>query len=129
MQERRISVVIPIFNPGPELSALLDALARQTLPPHEIILVDSTPGGAVLPSPLAGEGPGVRGSGLSNLKIVPWTSPFNHGLARDAGIAQSSAEIVALTVQDALPPNDWIERLATHFDDPSVAGVSGRQVP
>ncbi|MCI6586375.1 MAG: glycosyltransferase, partial [Oscillibacter sp.] len=37
----RISLIIPTLNAGKELGALLAALRAQTVPPDEIIVVDS----------------------------------------------------------------------------------------
>ena len=37
----RISVVIPTFNAGADLTALLEALALQSLKPDEIVAIDS----------------------------------------------------------------------------------------
>src|SRR5882724_7752240 len=115
-----ISVVIPTFNAGPQLTALLDALrAQQPSAPHEIIAIDS--GSTDDTKRRVQEGGG---------RFIELTQPFNHGLARDAGIAAASGELVFLTVQDALPAaSDCLARMARHFADTRVAGVSSRQVP
>ena len=86
-----ISVVIPTFNAGPEISSLLDSLrAQQPAPPFEIIAIDS---GSTDDTRQRVEHGGGR--------FVPLTQPFNHGLARDAGIAAASGELVFVTVQVA----------------------------
>jgi GT2 family glycosyltransferase len=52
----------------------------------------------------------------------------NFALALNAGIMASTGDFVALTDDDAEPSSDWIERLVEHFNDPSIAGVGGRDV-
>jgi len=56
---------------------------------------------------------------------------FNHGATRNAGIEQSTGDLVVLTVQDAVPSDTrWLAALTQPFDDdPKVAGTFARQVP
>lgn len=46
--------------------------------------------------------------------------------ARNTGLDHATTELVAFLDADTLPPQDWIERLAGHFDDPRVAAVAPR---
>ena len=46
--------------------------------------------------------------------------------ARNDGIARVESEFVAFLDSDCVPPDDWIERLGGHFDDPRVAAVAPR---
>ncbi|HEY3322566.1 MAG TPA: glycosyltransferase [Planctomycetota bacterium] len=116
----RISVVIPTFNAGDDLAALLERLrAQKPAPPDEIIVIDSGSKDATCSV-----------AEKAGAKVIRWDKPFNHGLTRDAGIRAASGDIVFLTVQDALPASDdFLARISAHFHDPSVAGVSGRQLP
>jgi rhamnosyltransferase len=116
----RVSVVIPTRNAGSSFAALLDRLrAQKPQPPDEIVIIDS--GSTDATRKFAAD---------AGARIVEWTEPFNHGLTRDAGIAAATGDIVFLTVQDALPVgDDWLARMAAHFDDPKVAGVTSRQIP
>ena len=116
----RTSVVIPTFNAGPDIVRLLDVLrAQQPQAPDEIVAIDSGSGDETCQR--------VRDAGG---RVIEWGAPFNHGLTRDAGIAAAAGEIVLLTVQDAVPAStDWLARVAAHFADPAVAGVTTRQIP
>lgn len=116
----RVSVVIPTFNAGAGISALLDALrAQKPAAPEEIIAVDSGSTDETRTRVIGGGG-----------RVVELTRAFNHGLARDEGIAAARSELIFLTVQDALPASeDCLARFARHFEDARVAGVSSRQVP
>ena len=116
----RTSVVIPTFNAGPDIVRLLTVLRSQKPnPPDEIIAIDSGSSDQTCEH--------VRGAGG---RVVDWRQPFNHGLTRDAGIAAASGDIVLLTVQDAVPASDdWLAKVSAHFADPTVAGVTTRQIP
>lgn len=46
--------------------------------------------------------------------------------ALNAGLTAVTADITALTDDDAAPRPDWIAALLGHFTDPAVAGVGGR---
>ena len=46
--------------------------------------------------------------------------------ARNDGLEHVETEFVAFLDSDCVPPPDWIERLAGHFDDPRVAAVAPR---
>ena len=48
------------------------------------------------------------------------------GVARNEGLEHVDTELVAFLDSDADPPPDWIERLAGHFEDPTVAAVAPR---
>lgn len=116
----RTSIVIPTFNAGAEFPALLENLRTQKpSPPDEIVVIDSGSSDQTIEI--------ARKAGA---KVIENQRRYNHGATRDAGIAATSGDIVVLTVQDALPASpDWLRRITRHFDDPSVAGVSTRQIP
>jgi mycofactocin system glycosyltransferase len=46
--------------------------------------------------------------------------------ARNTGLEHVETEFVAFLDSDCVPPDDWIERLGGHFDDPRVAAVAPR---
>ena len=47
-------------------------------------------------------------------------------MARNEGLKHVDTELVAFLDSDTDPPPDWIERLAGHFEDPTVVAVAPR---
>lgn len=115
-----ISLIIPTLNGARDLPALMKRLQNQTMPPDEIIVVDSasTDGTVQLAVQL----------GAKVIEIE--RKDFDHGGTRDKALRHSRGDIVLFMTQDALPVDEYyIERLIAPFDDPRVAAVGGRQAP
>lgn len=116
----KISLIIPTLNAARDLPALMTRLKNQTMPPDEIIVVDSqsTDGTAELAAQLGAE------------VIAIERKDFDHGGTRDMALRHSRGDFVLFMTQDALPEReDYIEKLLAPFDDPRVAAVGGRQRP
>jgi GT2 family glycosyltransferase len=102
-----------------DIVAGMHALAHQTVPPLETILVvdhnatllararDELPDVHVLDNP--------RTAGASG--------------ARNTGIARATGAIIAFVDDDATPEPDWIERLLSAYDDDHVLAVGGVATP
>ncbi len=90
----KISVIIPIYGNVGDLDRLIAALMRQSLKPHEIIIVDSSPQHLVHPP----EGP--------NVKYIK--NPVDLALSGDynCGAKQASGDYLLLMQQDCLPASD-----------------------
>lgn len=101
----RVSVVIPCLNEARRLPGVLDALATQTLPPGEIIVVDggSTDGTPDVARSWAAAHPGIPLRILSN--------PHRHiPHALNLGLAAARGEIIARLDGHAQPAPDYLER-------------------
>jgi len=117
-----VSVVVPTFNGGADLEALLSSLRRQRgLGPLEVIAVDS---GSTDGTVAACERFGAV--------VVPYRgAAFNHGAARAQGSRAASGDVVVFVSQDAVPESDdalarLVRALGVH---PRTAAATGRQVP
>jgi glycosyltransferase involved in cell wall biosynthesis len=109
-----LSLVIPVYNEERHLKACLDAIARQTVMPDEVIVVDNNssddsariaagyPFVTVIHEPVQG--------------LIP---------ARNAGFARATGDILGRIDADARLEPDWVARVKAHFADQSVGGVTG----
>ncbi len=114
-----VSVIVVAWQSGPDLIRCLSALASQTLPPLEILLVDnaSTDGA---PEAAMREVPG----------ITPVPAGANLGFAAgvNLGARQAKGEWLALVNPDAFAAPDWLERLlAGSVRNPGVECFGCRQ--
>lgn len=116
----RISVVIPTSGRWELVRDCLQALARQSRLPDEVLLVCDGPGSAP-PEDLAGELGG-------RLRVVT-RERGGVALARNTGIEQAVGDIVAFTDDDALVSEGWLAALEACLADPGVAGVGGPVLP
>jgi GT2 family glycosyltransferase len=112
------SVVVCTCDRPDLLARCLDALAEQTYPSFQVIVVDNAPRtGRVKEVALA------RGA-----RYVVEPEP---GLsrARNRGARAADTEIVAFLDDDALPDAGWLEALCKEFSAPQVVAVAGRIYP
>lgn len=113
----RVSVVIPSYNDSGMLARCLAALALQTRPADELIVVDNAStddtaavaraaGARVVPEALRG--------------IFPATAAgFDEAL-------RGGADIIGRLDADSVPPADWIERIVGQFErDADLTALSG----
>jgi glycosyltransferase involved in cell wall biosynthesis len=111
-----VSVVVPTYNRRLSAQQTVECLLRQSLPPHEIIVVDdgSTDGTAET----------LRQTFGGAIKVL---SRKNGGpaAARNCGIREANGDFVAFTDSDCLPDETWLSELLKGFDSPRVAGVGG----
>ncbi|NNF08100.1 MAG: glycosyltransferase family 2 protein [Candidatus Eisenbacteria bacterium] len=114
-----VSVLLRTLNAESYLGPLLESLKRQTLPPIEVLIVDS---GSTDRTIEMGEAAGARIE-----TILP--EEFTHAYSTNYGFRAAKGELVAMLSQDALPANEnWLEALATPHKDQSVGATFGRQV-
>jgi cellulose synthase/poly-beta-1,6-N-acetylglucosamine synthase-like glycosyltransferase len=69
----------------------------------------------------------IAAASRSNVVLQTVTAPGVLA-AMAAGVQTATTDLIAFTDDDACPHEDWIERLLTHFADPRVGGVGGRDV-
>jgi|GEM_PF-1233910 len=127
MNRPLISVVIETISrddypDGPlvdDLHATLEAVLRQTYPrelTETLVVIDDT---------MAGH------ESDEILRRYPWVTMVmapqrNYFAAKNAGAQAARGSLIALVDGDCVPAPDWLERIASRFEDPNVSVVAGR---
>ncbi len=125
--ELDISVVVPTFNRGPQLRALLESLLAQDAVGvrYEIIVVDnkSTDGTRELVAEISRSAP----PGLIRYVFEPRRGV---SYARNTGAERATAPIVAFLDDDGVPVREWVRQMKGAFDDhPDADCIGGRIRP
>lgn len=122
----KVDVIIPVYRPGQELFALLDALVRQTIRPEQIILMNTESkyfDRLVEGMDFQQRYPKVQVHHVSKME-------FDHGGTRNRGAEWSDGDFFVMMTQDAVPVDDCLlEQLLLPFEDSRVAVSYARQLP
>ena len=112
------SIIIRACNEQTHIGRLLEGISRQSLPDHEVILVDSgsTDHTLEIASQFA----------VQVLHIQPEEFTFGYSLNRGLAAARSDLVVIASAHVYPVYP-DWLERLLAPFADPQVALSYGKQ--
>lgn len=119
----RISVVTPTLGRPDEVRGLLACLAAQSVPPHEVVLVDGAgPDDERTREVVAGLAPS-----------LPWPCRYlrrggGTAVQRNAGVEAGTGDLVALVDDDVRLAEDYFERMLEVFaGDPEgrIGGVAG----
>lgn len=120
MTQSAFTVLVPTYLRPKELSRCLAALEAQSRPATQVVVVFRTGDDAT---------EGVLNEWSSRLPLaIVGVNESGVVAAMNAGLVVTDASVVAITDDDAAPHRDWLARLEPYFDDPSVAGVGGRDV-
>lgn len=120
----KISVIVPTYHRPEYLKRCLKTLTRQTGKSDEIIVVmrdTDTMSQEVVTQLQIGLRKYVK------IKVSSVVKP-SHAPALNAGLNEASGDIICFTDDDAEPWSDWLERIEKHFQDPTIAGVGGRDI-
>ncbi len=110
----RVSVVMTVFNERAALPRLLDSLAAQTLPPHEIIICD---GGSRDGTPdVIREYVKQRVAGFPPVQLIEEPGA-NISRGRNLAIAAAAGPVIACTDAGVRLAADWLENLVAPFVD------------
>lgn len=110
----RVSLVIPAFNEEQDLPACLQAIARQTAKPYEVIVVDN--------------------NSTDNTVAIARSFPFvkvisepcqGPAFARDAGFNDARGEVIGRIDADTILSENWVDTVQTIFADNNIDAVSG----
>ena len=111
----KISIIIPAFNEESVLDSCLQALAKQTMPPHEIIVVDnnSTDKTAEI---------------IKKYPFVKMLKEKKQGIiaAHHRGFDSATGDIIARIDADTVVSKTWVERVNKNFvEDASLSALTG----
>lgn len=112
--KQNVSIVIPVYNEQDYLVACLEAIARQTVKPLEVIVVDNNSQDATVD--IAGSFPFVT-------IIQEMKQGVTH--ARNRGFDAARGDIIGRIDADTVLPPGWVERAQEIFTDSSLAAVTG----
>jgi rhamnosyltransferase len=117
---QKISIIIPVKNGINTINKCLKAIFKQTLIDQtEVIIIDSGSSDGTLEI-------------LREYPVLLYCIPpvdFNHGATRNYGVSLAKGEIIVMTVQDAIPTDQyWLENLTNPFSDTDIMGICGRQM-
>lgn len=117
-----ISLIIPTLNAEKYIRPLLDSVYKQTVQPHEIIIVDSESNDKTIK--VASEYRGVK-------IIQICRDEFDHGKTRDMALKAAKGDVIIFMTQDALPANEFlIEKLVYPLlNEKDVVLTTARQIP
>lgn len=109
-----LTIVIPAYNEQDYIGACLEAIAAQTEPPDEVIVVDndSTDSTAKV---------------VSSYSFAKLLNESKKGIVfgRDRGFNAASSDIIARIDADSLLASDWCEQVRSFFAKNPAAAVTG----
>jgi rhamnosyltransferase len=115
-----VSIILPTLNPGDNVSALIEAFARQRLTPAEVVVIDS--------ASTDGSPERWRDAGFRVLTIEQ--AAFNHGGTRNLAAHNSQGNILVFVTQDAIPADErWLENLIGPIVSGEAVATFARQLP
>ncbi len=114
MKSFKVSVVIPAYNEESHLRLCLESVARQTVKPFEVIVVDNNSTDAT--AAIARSFPFVRLISEKRQGVM---------YARDCGFDAARGEIIGRLDADSIVESNWIEAIQKVFQDGSVHAATG----
>jgi glycosyltransferase involved in cell wall biosynthesis len=113
-----VSLVVRALNEAEHLPALFTGLLRQSLQPHEVIVVDSGSTDDTVPIS--------RAHGARVVHIAP--ADFSFGRSLNLGCSAATGDVLVFASAHVYPLDEkWLERLVAPFERPDVGLVYGRQ--
>jgi len=120
MKRKKCSFILPTRNVEKYIGSLLESIFAQKYDGEvEVLIMDSSDDRT--PEIVKG----------FPVKYV-WVEPddYNYGKTRNEGAAMTDGDLLVFLSTDVeIRDKSWLSKLTSHFSDPEVAGVYGRQIP
>lgn len=109
-----ISIIIPVYNEALQLDACLQAIARQTATPYEVIVVDNNSSDNTV-------------AATRRYPFVTLLHESRQGVvhARNRGFNAAKSDIIARIDADTLVSPDWLATIQAIMADDTIAALSG----
>ena len=117
--DRRLTVLVPAYNEAASIADTIASLQAQTLPPHEIVVIDDCS--------TDGTGHIARRMGVTVLR--PPTNTGTKAGAQNFALARVTTPFTMAIDADTVLAPDAMEKLLGALDDPSVAAACGFVLP
>lgn len=104
--DAKISLVVATLGRRDELARLLDSLSHQTLPPHQVIIVDQNPTGWL---------DDILSTRAAGLPLLHLRSAKGASLARNVGLASASGDIIGFPDDDCWLQPELLARVVAYF--------------
>ncbi len=109
-----LTVVIPVKDDARHLERCLAAISRQSLPPHEVVVVDN-----------ASSDDSAAVARRAGARVLDEPSP-GIPAAASTGYDAVAAGIIVRCDADTVPPEDWLRRVHEAFaGDPGLTALTG----
>jgi glycosyltransferase involved in cell wall biosynthesis len=113
-KEPSLSIIIPVYNEENHIRRCLKAIAAQTVPPDEVIVVDNNSTDKTVE--IAKSFPFVR---------IVHEKKQGRVFARTCGFNASHCTILGRIDADSVIDTDWVDRVRAHFAEKNIGGVTG----
>ena len=115
-----VSIIVPAYNEESIIGQCLAAALDQTVPAHEIIVVDnrSTDGTTRIVSEIMRQHPG-------RVRLLHQDARQGLVPTRNLGFASATGDVLGRIDSDSIIKPDWVEQVQRAFADPKVQGATG----
>ena len=116
-----VSIIIPAFNEQAVIERCLEAAADQTVPAHEILVIDnrSTDDTAALARRVAERHP------RAHIRVIAQDAMQGLIPTRNAGFAAATGDVIGRIDADTVIGRGWVFHVARAMADPAIGAVSG----
>jgi rhamnosyltransferase len=120
VKRNKCSFILPTINIEKNIGPLLESIYSQTYDGEiEVLILDSSNDHTVQIA---------RNFPVKLTRVEP--AEYNNAKTRNLGASMTDGEsLVFLSADVEIYDKHWLSKLTSHFSDPKVAGVFGRQVP